>query len=165
MDEQLSKIEKKVLAVIQGGMPHSQSPYKDMAEQAGVSTDDLLGVLHKWQEDGTIRWIGAIVNYFKVGFGAGAMVVWHVGDDRVDEVGEILGRFEEVTHAYLRNRSEEWPYSLYTMVHGQNIEEVEQTVKRMSDACGVTGYNILVTEKELKKVSPTYVTGKNEEIE
>ncbi len=37
-------------------------------------------------------------------------------------------------------------------------ERVEQTVARMSQACGVSNYCILVTEKELKKVPPTYIT-------
>jgi hypothetical protein len=44
------------------------------------------------------------------------------------------------------------------MVHGTDIQEVEQTVKCMSQAVGVSDYRILETEKELKKVPPTYIT-------
>jgi DNA-binding Lrp family transcriptional regulator len=70
-----------------------------------------------------------------------------------------LAEFKEVTHAYERKTAENWPYNLYTMVHGADIQEVEQTVKRMSQACRVSDYRILATKKELKKVPPTYVTG------
>ena len=45
------------------------------------------------------------------------------------------------------------------MVHGADIQEVEQIVKRMSQTCGVSDYRILATKKELKKVPPTYITG------
>ena len=50
------------------------------------------------------------------------------------------------------------PYSLYTMVHGKSDKDVRQTVQRMSQACGISNYRILVTEKELKKVPPTYIS-------
>jgi DNA-binding Lrp family transcriptional regulator len=86
------------------------------------------------------------------------MVVWQVDEACVEEVGEKLAGFREVSHAYERNRVENWPYNVYTMVHGANFEEVEKTVARMSQACGVYNYRILVTEKELKKVPPRYIT-------
>ncbi len=105
-----------------------------------------------------IRRIGAIVDHFKVGLSGGGMAVWQVEPERVEQVGEILAGFREVSHAYERNTVENWPYNLYTMVHGADFQEVEQTVARMSQACGVSNYCILVTEKELKKVPPTYIT-------
>jgi len=104
-----------------------------------------------------IRRVGAIVDHFKVGLSGGGMAVWQVDPERVEQVGEILAGFREVRHAYERNTVENWPYNVYTMVHGANFEEVEKTVARMSQACGVSNYRILVTEKELKKVPPTYI--------
>jgi DNA-binding Lrp family transcriptional regulator len=75
-----------------------------------------------------------------------------------EQVGEKLAGFGEVSQAYERNRVENRPYNLCTTVHGANFEEVEKTVARMSHVCGVSNYRILVTEKELKKVPPTYIT-------
>ncbi len=158
MKYQLSEIEKRILAVLQDGFPKSENPYKDMAEKAGIETKELLAVLENWKREGKLRRIGAIVDHFKVGLSGGAMVVWQVEEGRVEQVGEKLAGFGEVSHAYERNRVENWPYNLYTMVHGANFEEVEKTVARMSQACGVSNYRILVTEKELKKVPPTYIT-------
>ncbi|MHC4085738.1 MAG: siroheme decarboxylase subunit beta [Planctomycetota bacterium] len=154
----MSDIERKVLAALQEGFPRSEIPYKDMAEKAGIETKQLLEVLENWKREGKLRRIGAIVDHFKVGLSGGAMVVWQVEEERVEEVGEKLSGFREVSHAYERNRVENWPYNVYTMVHGANFEEVEKTVARMSQMCGVSNYRILVTEKELKKVPPTYIT-------
>jgi DNA-binding Lrp family transcriptional regulator len=157
MKYDISDIERKVLAVLQEGFPRSENPYKDMAEQAGIDTKQLLTVLENWKRQGKLRRVGAIVDHFKVGLSGGAMVVWQVEEAHVEEVGEKLAGFREVSHAYERNRVENWPYNVYTMVHGASFEEVEKTVARMSQACGVSNYRILVTEKELKKVPPTYI--------
>jgi DNA-binding Lrp family transcriptional regulator len=152
-----SAIEHRILSVLQAGLPRTLTPYKDMAQQIGVETSELLAVLKDWKKQGKLRRIGAIVNHFKVGLLAGAMVVWQVESDRIVEVGQVFAGFEEVSHAYQRQTSEKWPYNLYTMVHGKSEEDVQRVVKRMSQACGVSNCRILVTEKELKKVPPTYI--------
>ena len=154
----MSSIEQKILAVLQKGLPKSQSPFKDMAQQIGMDTGQLLAVLKDWKKQGKLRRMGAIVNHFKVGLGAGAMVVWQVEPERTREVGEVLAGFREVSHAYERYTDKNWPYSVYTMVHAKSDEDVQRTVRRMSQACGISSYRILVTEKELKKVPPTYIT-------
>ncbi|MCK5000115.1 MAG: hypothetical protein KAS23_11280 [Anaerohalosphaera sp.] len=154
----LSELEKKVLSVIQHGMPLTLTPYKDMADQLGVSVDDVLGVIKGWKEAGQLRRVGAIVNHFRVGLAGAAMVVWRVEEDRVEEVGKQLASFAEVSHAYERPKSDAWPYNLYTMVHGDDMAEVERTVASMSEVCGVDDYSQLETVRELKKVPPTYIS-------
>jgi len=134
-----------------------------MAELVGIETKQLLEVLEHWKRQGKLRRIGSIVDHFKVGLSAGAMVAWRVEPEHIEQVGTKLAEFKEVTHAYERKTAENWPYNLYTMVHGADIQEVEQIVKRMSQTCRVSDYRILTTQKELKKVPPTYVTGSTAE--
>ncbi len=100
MKNEISDIEQKVLAVLQHGLPESQSPFKDMAEKIGIDTEQLLAILKDWKQQGKIRRIGAIVNHFKVGLGSGAMVVWQVEPERTGEVGGIFAAFSEVSNAY-----------------------------------------------------------------
>ena len=163
MKNHMSDIERRILAVLQEGFPRSQTPYKDMAELVGIETKQLLEVLEHWKRQGKLRRIGSIVDHFKVGLSAGAMVAWRVETERIEQAGTKLAEFKEVTHAYERKTAENWSYNLYTMVHGADIQEVEQIVKRMSQTCRVSDYRILTTQKELKKVPPTYVTGSTAE--
>lgn len=158
MNNQITDIEQKILSIIQHGLPKSQNPFKDMAEKIGIETEQLLDVLKDWKQQGKIRRIGAIVNHFKVGLSGAAMVVWQVEPEHTEELGKVLAEFEEVSHAYERRTDENWPYNLYTMVHGKSDQDVQQTVQRMSKTCGISNYRILFTEKELKKVPPTYIT-------
>jgi len=156
----MTDVERRVLAALQGGFPRSRTPYKDAAKQAGISTEELLAVLRGWKDQGKLRRIGAIVRHEKVGLSGGAMVAWRVDRDVVERVGTVLAGFKEVSHAYERKTEENWPYNVYTMVHGTDAGDVEQTVRHMSEACGIREYRILTTERELKKVPPTYVIEK-----
>jgi len=158
MTSQISDIETRILAVLQDGFPISRSPYKDMAEKAGIDTKPLISILEDWNRRGKLRRIGAIVNHFKVGLSGGAMVAWQLEPERVEQAGMILAGFKEVSHAYERQTTENWPYNIYTMIHGRDTRDIEQIVKRMSRACGISSYRILTTEKELKKVPPIYIT-------
>ncbi|MHC4881915.1 MAG: siroheme decarboxylase subunit beta [Planctomycetota bacterium] len=156
----LTDLEKKILSAVQYGMPMSLSPYQDLAEKIGISSEQLLGTLRSWKADKRIRRLGAIVNHFQMGHGVGAMVVWRVPDDRVEQVGELFASFPKVSHAYQRPSKKQWPYSLYTMVHATSQEELDGTISEMSRQSGITEYRDLKTVKELKKVPPTYIIEK-----
>ena len=157
MENALSVTERKVLAAIQHGMPNSLTPYKDLAEETGMTTESLLAMLRDWQKTGKIRRLGAIVNHFQLGRGAGAMVVWAVPEKDIEKVGEMFASFPDVSHAYQRPTSKAWPYSLYTMVHASSGEELESTLQEMSESSGITNFSALKTVRELKKVPPTYI--------
>ncbi len=157
MKKTLNDLERKILSAIQYGMPISRSPFQDLSETLGISTDDLLEILRKWKAEGKIRRLGAIVNHFRMGHGVGAMVVWNVPQDRIDQAGELFASCPKVSHAYLRPSSEQWPYNLYTMVHASGDSELEATIGSMSFSSGIMEFRQLKTVRELKKVPPTYI--------
>ena len=157
MKNTLNDTDRKILAAIQHGMPNSLTPYKDLADEIGMTTEDLLENLRNWQETRKIRRLGAIVNHFKLGRGTGAMVVWDVPEEDIEKIGELFASFPDVSHAYQRPTSKAWPYSLYTMVHASSVEELESTLQKMSDSSGITNFSVLKTVRELKKVPPTYI--------
>lgn len=157
MKTTMTELERDILNAIQHGMPLTLSPYQDMAKDIGISLDQLLEVLRKWTSDKKIRRVGAIVNHFQIGHGSGAMVVWNVPEDRIDEVGKLFASLPEVSHAYQRPVQKEWSYNLYTMVHASNNEELEMTLEAMGRKSGICDYRALKTVRELKKVPPTYI--------
>jgi DNA-binding Lrp family transcriptional regulator len=129
-----------------------------MARAAAVSTEELLRVLTRWRKQGKLRRIGAVVNHLRVGLGAGALVLWPVPPRRIRQVGRTLAAFEQVSHAYQRKTADDWPYSVYTMVHGASFEQLQQTIEQMSRACGIAQYRVLITLKEFKKTSAIYIS-------
>jgi DNA-binding Lrp family transcriptional regulator len=153
----MTDIEHDILNAIQHGMPLSMTPYQDIASDLGISMDQLLGVLRRWKSERKIRRVGAIVNHFQIGHGAGAMVVWNVPEDRIDEVGKLFASLPKVSHAYQRPVNKHWPYNLYTMVHASGSEELVRTLEGMSHESRICDYRALKTVRELKKVPPTYI--------
>jgi len=156
----LSKIERRLLAEIQHGLPATATPYKDVAAKIDADVEDVLEIVNNWKKDGRMRRIGAIINHFKVGLQSGAMVVWQVEEDRVEEVGNVLSSFPEVSHAYERPSNDQWPFNVYTMVHGQCPDDVRDSISKMSAKVGINNYKQLETIRELKKVPPTYILDK-----
>ena len=152
-----SDLEHNILNAIQHGLPVSMTPYKDIASDLGISVEQLLDVLGRWKSEKKIRRVGAIVNHFRIGHGSGAMVVWKVQPDRIDDVGKLFASQPKVSHAYQRPTTDHWPYNLYTMVHASDNSELERTLAAMSAESGITDYRALKTIRELKKVPPTYI--------
>lgn len=160
MKTTLNAVEYKILGAIQNGMPLSRTPYEDLSRDIGIPVEELLQTLQQWKAEKKIRRLGAIVNHFQMGHGVGAMVVWQVPEDETDRIGKLFASVPKVSHAYLRPSNEQWPYNLYTMVHASDEDELTTTIEAMSRESGIVNYRALRTERELKKVPPTYIIEK-----
>jgi DNA-binding Lrp family transcriptional regulator len=156
MTDFLTELEKKVVAAIQGDMPITERPYKEMAWQVGISEASFIDTLQTLADKDIIRRFGATLRHQKSGFSANAMVAWQVAEERTEEVGQKMASFKEVTHCYQRNPIEQWPYNIYTMIHAANQEECHEIARKISAVASVDTYVLLFSEKELKKTSMTY---------
>jgi DNA-binding Lrp family transcriptional regulator len=152
----LTDLEKKVIASIQGDIPIVSRPYQALAAEIGIEEETLIDILQRLTERGVIRRFGATLRHQKSGFQANAMTAWQVDEDRIEAVGQIMASFRAVSHCYRRDPAEDWPYNLYTMIHGKDEADCRNTARRMSEKSGVDTYTLLFSKKELKKISMTY---------
>lgn len=152
----LTEIEKKVIALIQGDIPVTSRPYLELAEKIGITEDVFITTLAGLKEKGVIRRYGATLRHQKSGYTANAMVAWQVDEARVDEVGDKMATFDEVSHCYRRNPSGDWPYNIYTMIHAKSETGLREAAEKISQAISVDTYNLLFSRRELKKTSMTY---------
>ncbi|RJQ51982.1 MAG: Lrp/AsnC family transcriptional regulator [Actinobacteria bacterium] len=148
--------EKELVRELQDDMPLVDRPYAETGERAGMSEDAVIETIEGWKSEGTIRRVGAILTHRNAGITANAMAVWRVPEEHAEEVGRTMAAFEQVSHCYQRPSSDEWPYNLYTMIHGRTREECEEVATTISEAVGVEDYRLLFTERELKKSSMKY---------
>lgn len=105
-----------------------------------------------------MRRFGAILHHRKAGFSSNVMVVWVVPDDKCEEAGKVMASFPQVSHCYKRTPLVQWPYNMYTMIHGQTKEECETVVSDISRITGIYEFELLYSTKELKKTSMKYFT-------
>jgi hypothetical protein len=50
----------------------------------------------------------------------------------------------------------DWPYNLYTMIHGKSKDDCLRVVDELVQETGVTQFDLLFSTKELKKTSMHY---------
>lgn len=149
--------ERKVLGIVQANLPDSLSPYADIAQQAGLAEDDVLSLLRSMKADGRIRRFGASLKHQRAGFAHNAMVAWKVTPDAVDAAGIKAAEHSLISHCYYRPSSAaDWPYELYTMIHGRHPEEYKDVIAEIAAATGLKEYAVLESLKELKKISMLY---------
>lgn len=153
----LSELDKRIIRELQEGLPLVSRPFLVLADRLNLSEAELLARIEDFIDRGVIRRFGAAVRHQDLGFVANAMVVWSVPEERLEAVGALLAGFDEVTHCYARRaHPPEWPYNLFTMIHGQTEEECRQVAARLAAACGVQHYRLLFSAAELKKSSMKY---------
>ena len=152
----LTDIEKKILALLQTDIPVEPHPYATLANQIGISEDDFLNALQSLCDQGIIRRFGATLRHQKSGFSANAMGAWVVPENKVTEIGEIMAQFPEVTHCYRRNPTAEFPYNMYTMIHGASENHCREIARQLSEKTNIRAYTLLFSRKELKKTSMSY---------
>ena len=119
----------------------------------------MLDVLRSFKARKLMRRFAAVMNHRSAGFKANAMGVWAVPDDKLDEIGPRMAGFALVSHCYRRPTYDDWPYSVFTMVHGQNARDCETTIEAIRHDTGVEEHALLWSIKEYKKTRVRYFTG------
>ena len=150
----MDAVDRAVILATQEGLPLVPQPYHAVAEQVGITPDEVMERLRAMLQSGVIRRIGAVPNHYALGYKANGMTVWDVADERIDALGERIGQLASVSHCYQRPRYlPDWPYNLFAMVHGHDRAEVEQQARQIEDILGdaCRGHEILYSTRILKK--------------
>lgn len=154
LTERIDATDRRIILATQAGLPRVSRPYHQLADELGLTADEVMARMQRMQRDGIIRRIGAVPNHYKLGFKGNGMSVWDVPDDQVNELGRRIGALEAVTHCYHRPRHlPYWPYNLFAMVHGRDRAEVLMQVTRIADLLGdaVRDHDVLFSTRILKK--------------
>lgn len=152
----LTDLEKKIIALLQTDIPIVKRPYAQMAESIGITEEQFMTILKNLDDRDMIRRFGATLKHQKSGFKANAMVAWKVDENQVEETGNTMMGFHQITHCYRRNPAPGWKYNLYTMVHAGTKEECCDIVRQISQKTGQKEYELLFSVQELKKTSMKY---------
>lgn len=153
---EFSTKDKMLLAQIQGDLPLCSSPFAVIARKAGWGEEELLRRIRSFIRRGTIRRFGAILRHQKAGYRGNAMVVWRVPEDQVPRVSRTMVSFPTVSHCYLRAPHPNWPFNLYTMVHGQSERDCRRATRAISRTTGIKNYRLVFSRREHKKSSMAY---------
>lgn len=134
----LAEADLALIGAIQGGLPLQPRPFAALAQQLGMTEEHVMARIAALQAQGVIKRMGLIVRHHELGYSANAMVVWNVPDREVAELGQCLSKFEFVSLCYRRpRRGRDWPYNLFSMIHGRDRDEVLGKVRQLVQCCGL----------------------------
>ena len=150
--------DQQAILILQQDLPLVPEPFQVWADEAGMPVDDLLAKAQELQDRTVMRRFAAVLNHRKAGFGANGMAVWKVPADQVDDFGSRMATFRSVSHCYKRPTYDDWPYSLFTMVHAKSKDACEETIAALAEEAGLDGddYAVLYSTFEFKKVRLKY---------
>lgn len=152
----LSPRDIAFIRALQEDLPTLHRPFDPWAEELGTTVDGMFAWCAQMAETGRLRRFAAVLRHQNAGFVSNAMGVWRVPSERVGEVGSIMANFAAVSHCYERPTYADFPYNLYTMVHGRTREEVLRTLEAIAAATGVEDRQYLWSSKEFKKERVRY---------
>ncbi len=155
---ELSELHHKIIQKAQYDIEITSEPFKKIVDELEIDYETFFSILKELQDAGIMRRFASILNHRKAGFNANAMVVWDVDENKGEEIGEKAAAFSAVSHCYLRPKYENWPYNLFTMVHGKTTEETNSIIAEMSQEIDAKTHMPLYSSREFKKVRIEYFT-------
>lgn len=125
--QSLTELQRQYILLTQNGLPIVPKPFNWLADQLGISLEDVLTMTKDMQDNGIIRRVAAVPNHYKLGYKHNGMTVWDVDDSQASRLGKLIGDLPFVSHCYLRPRHlPHWHYNIFAMVHGKTQDDIDE---------------------------------------
>ena len=124
-------LQRALLNNFQQGFPLSARPYADLAEQLGVSEQEVIQTLKELQDNKTISRVGPV---FRVGsVGASTLAAMAVPAERLEEVAAVVNEYDAVNHNYER----EHDFNLWFVATAADEEDLQDTLRDIEQRTGL----------------------------
>ncbi len=142
---ELDTIDRAILNRIQSDFPMTSRPYMSVADEVGISEDDVLKRLVRLKEKGIIRRIGGNFVPNKLGF-VSTLCAAKVPEDMIESFAKIVNRYPGVTHNYLRDNK----YNIWFTFIAPSMEVIEANLENISKETGISDIINLPATKVFK---------------
>ena len=124
---------KNILNRIQADFPIHPRPYKILAEELGLSEDQLINEIEQMKQEMIIRRIGGNFSPDRLGFYS-TLCAARVDADKIELFATTVNAFNGVTHNYKRDHH----YNIWFTFIAPSIQEIEENLEIISQKTGVT---------------------------
>lgn len=131
----LSPLDKQLLNNYQQEFPLTATPYQTIAEQLGVSEDEvLMGFQHLYQQNCISR-IGPVIAPNSIG--ASALVAMAIPETDLQRVADLISAYPNVNHNYERENR----FNLWFVLMADDAMQLEALVSEIEQQ---TGYSAML---------------------
>ncbi|MCP4352165.1 MAG: Lrp/AsnC family transcriptional regulator [Desulfobacterales bacterium] len=124
----MDDIDRAILNRIQSDFPITSRPYLSIANDLGLSGEDVLNRLVRLKENGIIRRIGGNFVPEKLGF-VSTLCAAKVPEDKISLFAETVNRYPGVTHNYKRDSH----FNIWFTFIAPSMEEIKSNLKTISE--------------------------------
>ena len=142
---ELDSIDSDILNRIQSDFPITSRPFLAVANELGISENEVLKRVKRLKAKGIIRRIGGNFVPGKLGF-VSTLCAARVPADEIDRFAEIVNRYPGVTHNYQRDNT----YNVWFTFIAPSMEEIEENLKQIALESGINDILNLPATKVFK---------------
>jgi len=124
--------DRAILNRIQSDFPITSRPYLAIADDLGLSENDVIKRLARLKENKIIRRIGGNFVPEKLGF-VSTLCAAKVEEDKIDLFASIVNQYHGVTHNYQRNSE----FNIWFTFIAPSMEEIEENLEKISKKTGI----------------------------
>ena len=128
----MDDIDRAILNLIQSDFPIASRPYRVIANDLGLSENEVIKRLSRLKKNKIIRRIGGNFVPEKLGF-VSTLCAAKVENDKIDFFASIVNRYKGVTHNYQRNNE----FNIWFTFIAPSMQEIEENLKNISQATGI----------------------------
>lgn len=132
---ELSDLDRKILAQLQGDFPICERPYAEAAAQLGIEEAELLARLQALLADKVLTRFGPMFQIEEMG-GAFVLAALAAPEARYDEVTALVNALPEVAHNYRR----EHELNMWFVLATETKEGIAEAIARIERDTGLPVY-------------------------
>lgn len=132
---QLTQLDKNIINRWQGDFPLSAHPYQVMADELGVTEQELLARLQQLLDTGILSRFGPLYNIEKLG-GQFCLAAMSVADDDFSEVAQQVNQLEEIAHNYQREHF----LNMWFVIATESAQQIQQVADTIEARTGLPVY-------------------------
>lgn len=159
---ELSERDIEVIRLLQKDLPLEPRPFEAWGKTINLGGDEILDTARGFIRRQVLRKYSGLAPKKKPSISATAMGVWVVPDGKIEEFGAQMLKYREVSHCYLRPVYEDWPYNVFTTVHGKTVDECDGVLQTISSQNGVLEMRALYPTQEFKRSGVLYFSPSDE---
>lgn len=134
---QMDATDRDIVNGLQGGFPICVRPYREMAQQFGISEEELIARLENLLAEKVLTRFGPMFQIERMG-GAFSLAAMKVPEDDYDRVTAIVNALPEVAHNYRR----EHDFNMWFVLATETPEGISKAIARIETESGLAVYNM-----------------------
>lgn len=124
----MDDIDKKILSGIQNGLNIDSRPFLILANNIGITENDVIERIKKLKGLGYIRRIGGIFDSKKLGYFS-TLCAASVPKSKMNLASSVINSYDEVTHNYIRDDY----YNMWFTIIANSNERIKEIISSVKD--------------------------------